>query len=146
MKKETFCKILNSLAEANRTADKLEKTFLHELDKVGRAEFITFGSLFELMYDSKLESYIISALEEEMEDAGEWIQYYCWELNWGTEKYCTVTVTGKEFVLNCAENLYDLLVYDNSTRYEKEQEAKPVSLTIDEVTDILKKYSEKVNE
>lgn len=147
MKKETFCKIINALAKSNKTADDLEEVFIKALKNAGRDEFATFGSFFGMLFDYNLENELVNALEKEMNDTGEWIQYYCWELNYGTLKDNLVKIDGLEFELDCPEKLYDLLIYNNSTRCEKdEKESKPVSLTIEQVTDILKKYSKSINE
>lgn len=61
--------------------------------------------------DSNLIDCFIDLLKEQMNDKDNWIEHFCWELNFGEENYRLKVLDkeGKEIPLTTAEDLWDLL-------------------------------------
>lgn len=61
--------------------------------------------------NSILQNQLIKILQTEMKDGDKWIDYFCWELNFGQENWrLKVTDGGKEVPLTTPEDLYKLLL------------------------------------
>lgn len=113
--KESFCKIMYGLRDYNDELDKfmdclnscLEQSFMVEiLDK-------TMNALVDDM-ESNLEI---------DNDAGSWIYYWAWELDWGRSDKAKNSVKIDDVVcpLVTAEQLYDLIVELNASEIDVEE-------------------------
>lgn len=57
---------------------------------------------------------LVKVLKKEMDDNGDWINYYLWELNCGKENHRSIVKDGdgKVIPLSNANELYDMLAND----------------------------------
>lgn len=97
---------------------------LKEFSKMINAVHEVTGGGIDLCNLNTLEGNVVDLLEFAMDDQGDWISYWLWELEFG-EKYkpgC-VTDNGVDVDLSTAEKLYDFLVSEHERgRTENKQD------------------------
>ena len=108
IKKETFISAIEAI----------EKQIKYDIDIATKLS-VAFPNCFtaNFMYDNHLISNaLIKVLQEQMNDTElcehgqSWIEYYCFELDFGKENWrLKVTNNGKEIPLSNPSQLYDLL-------------------------------------
>jgi len=57
-------------------------------------------------------SVIIKLLEEMTNDTSEWIQYWCWECNFGKDTEGKVFIGDKNIDISTPDKLYDMITED----------------------------------
>lgn len=97
---EKFVSLLKSVE------DQLELDMAYR-DKLGEV----LHPHIELYNNSLLFKAIIELLEEAFDDVGGWIDYFCWELDFGRGYYlgCATREDKSNIDLSSAESLYDFL-------------------------------------
>ena len=94
------------------TIHEIEKQHNHD-SKCAEAFNIIFPNDFITGYENHwLQNQLIKILQIAMKDHPKhsWIEYYMWELDFGREwKQGSVTIEGKDFKLQTAYDLWDLL-------------------------------------
>ena len=108
MKKELFIEAIEAIKQQSELDDEVSKN-------LGKA----FPNAFEanlLPRNHFLQNALLKVLQTEMNDlvnvecGASWIEYFCWELNFGAENYrLKVTQNGKEIKMSNAAELYDFL-------------------------------------
>lgn len=99
--KKAFCDIMRELHEYNI-----------ELDK-----FADLGIEFEDNALTRIMPRILDALSSDLNDrVDDWIGYYAWELDWGTDKNASTCLTVDDEIrpLTTPEELYDLIMELNA--------------------------------
>lgn len=146
MKKETFVKIMTAVKLSEEKANQMEDDIFKILAKYKRDNFVYSGFLYEQLCDLELQESILEILKNEFDDHSEWIEYFVYELAWGSkyEDGWIKDENGNNIVLRTLEDLYDLLI-ENQTKEPESQkievkEAKPI--TLDEVKNLIEKYLE----
>lgn len=101
--KKHFVEAIKSI-EAQWRLDQEIATFL------GRAFTDAFKANL-LPRNGILQEALIKVLEKAVNDEGQWIDYYLWEIDFGKDaKRYQVTVDGKSFVLSTPGKLYDFII------------------------------------
>ena len=108
MKKELFIEAIESIKQQCELDNEVSKN-------LGKC----FPNAFEanlLPRNHFLQNALLKVLQTEMNDlvnvecGASWIEYFCWELNFGAENYrLKVTQNGKEIKMSNAAELYDFL-------------------------------------
>ena len=97
--RESFTKALNFIQEQWEFTRKINALFTEAFE----------DSVFYPHF--KYEAVLVKVLTEAMQDKGEWIDYFIYELNMGKEyQPGSVTVDGEDVKLATIDDLYDLLV------------------------------------
>lgn len=107
-----LCEIVFTKKLFIETMGEIKKQYDHD-DKCTKAFNVILPNDFVCGYENHwLQSQLLKILEIAMNDnhKDSWIEYYLWELNFG-EKWQegSVTVAGKDFKLQSASDLWDLL-------------------------------------
>ena len=112
MKRETFTNAIESIKKQ------------HEIDNEN-AELLgkVFSNAFSanLLYDnSTISDAIIKLLETEMQDRHEWINYFCYELDFGreNERLKVYDSEDNEIPLKTADDLYNMLANDKKNKFK----------------------------
>lgn len=106
LSKEKFVKVINSLKNLREFESELNNLICRRCDD----GYVSFP-------DSSFIA--ICVLEKMFEDDSQWIDYFCWELEYG-EKYEPGMVEdgkGEEIKLQTPEDLYDMLINNLKIKY-----------------------------
>lgn len=102
MKKETFIECINAIQEQCKLNIEVSKHLNNAFPDAFQANLLPKNDI--------VQNALIKALEEAMCDKGEWIEYFCWELNFGAESFrLNATHSGKIIPLNTPEDLFNYL-------------------------------------
>lgn len=101
LSKEEFIKAINTFRDISREENKAASS----LGIVEWKPMNWVNSYYELLLA------LCDFSEEELSDpSGTWLDYFCWELDFGALwKFGCVTIDGKDFPLQTAEDLWNLL-------------------------------------
>lgn len=103
MRKELFIECIEALEKQSG----VDSNMANNLEKVFPNAFS--GDL--LPDNSIIENILIKILKTEFNDCCDWIEYYCWELDFGKENWrLKVYDKDKEIHLSTPEDLYNLLI------------------------------------
>jgi len=104
MNKKLFIKTINAIKKQQNYDDKVAKLLSKAFPNSTSADF----------YPEKnyLQKALVDILVSELEDKGEWIEYFIWELEFGKEnkRLKAYGVDGEEIPLKNASDLYDFLI------------------------------------
>ncbi len=104
--KKEFCDIITRLKSADDLSQSVSKLFQESKDNIIRD--FTNGASLQINH----EDVVVKLLSKLMEDSGEWIEYFIYELDYGS-KYiegCITKENGEIIKLSNSEELYDLLI------------------------------------
>ena len=92
------------------TINEIEKQYIHDC-KCAEAFGIIFTDDFISGYKNHwLQNQLLKILQIAMKDSSDWTGYYMWELDFGRKwRQGSVTIEGKDFKLQTASDLWDLL-------------------------------------
>jgi len=102
--KQQFVKIINKLKEHNEYIMKLYGEFGIDYDKIPYVD----DELVQLL--------------DVLTSDGEWVSYYCYELNFGKDYHeGSITINNIPIDISTPEKLYNMLVADWNKKQEKKQ-------------------------
>lgn len=110
--KKDFVSCMEKLKDTSDLTDKVNHLFRESRERI-EGDFLD-GNALSISH----ESLVVKLLETIMEDFGEWIGYYIYELDYG-RKYvpgCITDADGTDIELDTAEKLYDFLVSEQNYR------------------------------
>lgn len=104
MTKELFIKTIDFIRELNVEENNFNN-MLRQIDN-------EFGGGF--IYNKPID-YITRLLKELVNDESDWINYYCWEIDFGRKYYegCVTEADGTPIPLSSAEDLWNIITTKN---------------------------------
>lgn len=103
MTKDLFVKSIKALETQNNYDICVSENLCNAFPNAFKANLIPDNSI--------VQDALIAVLEHVMEDSEQWIQYYCWELDFGKENWRLKVndENGNNIPLSSPEELYDFL-------------------------------------